>query len=180
MPTAREAMRGLIILATLLAMSLILSSCDLVVEEPKVSTSKDYQQLASTSATELPLYDVMVSAIDFDPPLKQEALLGFNKPIKLLAAIENKGTMTLTELTIEASVSSQKGDFNARDRVPLAKLAPGETRVVEFGGMVPTTPIPKSPSYRIRVTVDGRQLGPNVHGNVREVIVRVADAPLAE
>lgn len=180
MPTAREATRGIAVLATLLAISLLMGGCELVVEEPQVSSSGKMRPPVSTLATELPLYDVAVSAIDFDPPLKQETLAGFNKSVKLLAAVENKGTMPLTNLSVEARITSQRGEFSANDRVRLEKVAPGETRVVEFGGMVPTTTLPRSPSYKIRVTVDSPQLGPNVRSNVREVIVRVVDLPVPE
>lgn len=180
MPAARGAIQRLAALVTLSAISLILVGCDLIVEEQQKPSSNSVTRPVSTSATELPLYDVTVSAIDFDPPLKRDALSGVHKSIKLLAAVENKGTMSLTNLTVEARITSQKGDFSANDRVPLAKIAPGETRVVEFAGMLPTTNLPRSPSYLIRVTVDGSQLGTNVRGNVKEVIVRVVDLPVPE
>ncbi len=180
MPTAREAIRGVVVLVTIFSLSLILAGCELVVEEPARSNSNSSRNAVAASATELPLYDLSVSAIDFDPPLKREALQGYNKPLKLLAALENKGTMPLTGLTVEASITSQNGDFSAQDRASVEKVAPGETRVVEFAGMLPASNVPRSPSYRIRVTVEGKQLGPNVRGNVREVIVRVVDVSGAE
>ncbi|MGI5837871.1 MAG: hypothetical protein ACOX87_15455 [Chloroflexota bacterium] len=180
MPATRGTMSFMFAVFALVVISLLLAGCELVVVEQQKVAVNDSKQTAAAKATELPLYDVSVSAIDFDPPLTREALSGFRKSIKLLAAVENKGTMALNNLTVEARIVSQKGDFSADDRVPVGKIAPGETRVVEFVGMVPTTSIPKSPSYSIRVKVDGPQLGDNVRGNVREVIVRVLDLPLPE
>jgi hypothetical protein len=180
MPKTRDAKRGATLLAVLLVVALSLVGCELVVEDPQGSAADDFRPPASTSATELPLYDVTVSAIDFDPPLKRETLLGYQGSVKLLAAVENKGTMPLTNLTVDARIVSQKGDFSAEDGVPVRKISPGETKVVEFGGMVPATTLPKSPSYRIRVTVESGQLGPEVRSNVREVIVRVVDSGVNE
>ena len=180
MPATRGTISSVIAIFAFIVISTVLAGCELVVEDQQKTSARELKQPVATLATELPLYDVSVSAIDFDPPLTREALSGFQKSIKLLAAVENKGTMALNNLTVEAQIVSQKGDFRANDRVPLAKIAPGETRVVEFKGMVPTTSIPKSPSYSIRVTVDGPQIGANVRGNVREVIVRVLDLPLPE
>ncbi len=180
MPTAREAIRGVAVLVAIFSLSLVLAGCELVVEEPAQSNSSRSWDPLAPSATGLPQYDVSVSAIDFDPPLKRQALQGYTKPVKLLAAVENKGTMALTNLIVEASIASQNGDFSARNRVSLEKVAPGETRVVEFAGMLPDSNAPRSPSYRIRVIVEGKQLGSNVRGNVREVIVRVVDLLGAE
>jgi len=61
--------------------------------------------------------------------------------------------------------------------VQIDRLSPGETKVVEFAGVAPVQMLPKSPSYRILVTVDGQQPGTHLRSNYREVIVRVVDSP---
>lgn len=83
--------------------------------------------------------------------------------------------MPLSQLVVEARLSSQKGEFSAQDKVQVDRLSPGETKVVEFAGVAPAQMLPKSPSYRIRVTVDSQQSGTNLRSNSREVIVRVVD-----
>jgi hypothetical protein len=163
------------LLLILFASALIAIGCELIVEDPARARGDAQRNAMSTAVADLPEYDVSVSAIDFDPPLKQQTMLSTHKTVKLLAAIENKGTMPLNQLSVEARVASQKGDFSAQDRVQIDRLSPGETKVVEFAGVAPVQMLPKSPSYRIRVSVDSQQSSGNLRSNYREVIVRVMD-----
>ena len=176
MPTGRGAIRGpagLLFLSLLFAFVLV--GCDLTVEDPQ--RADDNSQRNATSVAELPAYDASVSAIDFDPPLSRDVLLNPAQGVKLLAAIENKGTLPLASLTVDARVITQKGEEVAHDRTLIDKLSPGETKLVEFRGMAPSatlTSVPRSPSYRVRVSVSGAPLDANGADDVREVIVRVA------
>ncbi len=173
----RDAARGPVAVVLLLALALMVAGCELIVEEPQAAGTDDIQRNAmSTAVADLPDYDVAVSAIDFDPPLKRETLLSSQKGVKLLAAVENKGTMPLNQLMVEARVTSQKGDFSVNDRVPIDKLSPGETKVVEFSGVAPVEVLPKSPSYRVMVTVNSQQRDVSLRSASREVIVRVVDS----
>ncbi len=102
MPRSRDAARGPIALLLLLAVTLFTGGCQLIVEDPHGAGGDDSQQNAmSTAVADLPDYDVSVSAIDFDPPLKQETLVSSQQGVKLLAAVENRGTMALTKLIID-------------------------------------------------------------------------------
>jgi hypothetical protein len=175
MPSNRGATRVAILLLALSAFALLVSGCELIVEESNGARGGAQRNAMSTAVADLPDYDVAVSAIDFDPPLKQQSIPTNQKTLKLLAAIENKGTMPLSQLVVEARLSSQKGEFSAQDKVQVDRLSPGETKVVEFAGVAPAQMLPKSPSYRIRVTVDSQQSGTNLRSNSREVIVRVVD-----
>jgi hypothetical protein len=176
MPIGKGAARGPVALVFLLALALVAAGCQLIAEEPN-GTSDDSQRSAmSTAVADLPDYDVAVSAIDFDPPLKKETLVSGETGVKLLAAVENKGTMPLTQLIVEARVTSQKGDFSVHDQVPIDKLSPGETRVVTFTGVAPVQTIPRSPSYQVSVTVRSRQPDVNIRTAGRDVIVRVVDS----
>ncbi len=180
MPRVRDAARGPAAIALLLAFAFLLSACELIVEEPKEARDDNQRAAMSTAVADLPEYEVAVSAIDFDPPLRRETLVDTQRGVKLLAAVENKGTMPLTRLLVEARVTSQKGDFTTQDRVPINSLSPGETRVVEFESVAPVQMLPKSPSYRVRVTVGSQQPDISLRSASREVIVRVVDAPTPE
>ena len=175
MPSRADVMRRLAMVAALSALILMLSSCELVVEDQQADQTNRQQTSLSQSVAALPKYDVAVSGIDFDPPLRRERPLDPQKPVKLLAAIESKGTMPLSRLVVEARITSESGDFSAQDRMVLEKLAPGETKVVEFDGMAPATMLPKSPSYRIRVSVSSLESDANPVNNSREVVIRVVD-----
>ncbi len=178
MPLRRDATRGPAVLVfLLLVLAFTLSGCELTIESPRKAPNDAQRAALSTGIAQLPDYDVAVSAIDFDPPLNRETVLNSQRPIKLLAAVENKGTMPATGLTVEARITSQKGEFTAQDRAQIERLSPGETRLVEFVGVapVPVNTLPRSPSYQIRVTVSGKQLDGNTSNNTREVIVRVTD-----
>ncbi len=175
MPVRSDPVRGLVASMLLLALVLSLTGCELIVEESPGARETAQHTSLTQAVTALPDYDVAVSAVDFDPPLRRETLVDAQKPVKLLAAIESKGTMALTQLVVEARITSQNGDFSAQDRLLLERLAPGETKVVEFEGMAPATMLPRSPFYRIKVSVEGRQADAHPQNNSREVTIRVVD-----
>ncbi|HEX2988144.1 MAG TPA: hypothetical protein VHS06_08240 [Chloroflexota bacterium] len=176
MPGNRGAARVVAFLLALSALALILSGCELVVVESSGVRGDAQRNAMSTAVADLPDYDIAVSAIDFDPPLKQQTIPTTQKGLKLLAAIENKGTMPLNQLVVEARLSSQKGEFSAQDKVQVDRLSPGETRVVEFAGVAPAQMLPRSPAYRIKVTVESQQSGSGLRSASREVMVRVVDS----
>ena len=157
------------------AFAIVLTGCRVGIEEPHNAGANIQLATSPTAAASLPQYDVAISAIDFDPPFRRETALNPQQPVKLAAAVENKGTMQLSRLVIEARVTNQKGDFTAQDHVLIDKLSPGETKVVEFGGPVILTTLPKSPSFLIRVAVDGSQLDPALPKPSRELIVKATD-----
>jgi hypothetical protein len=175
MPT-RLAVRGRGVLASLIVLAgvLLASGCGVIIEDTKPVADSGRRAALSVSTTELPPYAIAISALDFDPPLSPEALLDSRRPVKLVAAVENKGTMPLSWLTVEARIVNQKGDFSEQDHARIEKLSPGETRVVEFERVAPLPNIPRSPSYRIRVSVDGPDLNSSPKPS-RELVVRVSD-----
>jgi len=176
MPVGRDSIRGPVVLVLLFLLVLSLTGCDLTIEEPQATQVPDGMPSAlSTGVVQLPLYDAAVSAIDFDPPLKRDLLLTELRSVKLLAAVENRGTMPLAELSVEARLSSEKGELLARDVAHVDTLSPGETKVVEFQRVVPASGLPKSSSYRVSVTVGSKEPDSNLQNNSREVIVRVVE-----
>ncbi len=176
MPTSRGATHGLAGLLFLsLVLAVFLTACELSVEEPQGARDEAQRSALSVGVASLPAYDVAVSATDFDPPLRRETLSSSTRSVKLMAAIENRGTMPLTRVVVEARISSHKGDFSAQDWAQIDKLSPGETRVVEFAGVEPVTTIPRSPSYQILVSARSQQPDANPQNNNRELIVRVAE-----
>ncbi len=177
MPATWYAARGPVVLTVfaVLALVLIQTGCEVSVEEPHGASKSGEQVAMSTSTSPLPKYAVSISAIDFDPPLKSDTLLKSQQPESLVAAVENKGTAQLRQLVVEAQVSSQRGEYSARNEVQVDKLSPGETKVVRFTGVGPLAELPKSPSYRISVSVTGAQLDPSLPKFSRVLTVRVAD-----
>ncbi len=177
MPKRGKAARGPAVLSFLIGFTFVffLTGCELSVEEPQGTGGAGERAALSTASAPLPQYDVAISAIDFDPPLRRETLLTSQGPVKLVAAVENRGTMQLSKLVVEARVTNQRGDFSAQDQVQVDKLSPGETKVVEFEGVGPVTNLPRSPSFRIKVAVDGPQLDSRAAKPSRELIVRISD-----
>jgi len=177
MPT-RDAISGQAVLALLAVLIVVLlaSACDVAIEDRSGDASYPGQRSSPLALTrQLPRYEVAISAIDFDPPLSRQTLEDASRPVKVVAAVENKGTMQLSKLTIVARIENQKGDFSEQDQVSIDKLIPGEARVVEFERVSPLPVLPRSPSYRIRVTVDGPQLDSWRAKPSRALLVRVMD-----
>lgn len=87
MPSNRGATRVAILLLALSAFALLVSGCELIVEESNGARGGAQRNAMSTAVADLPDYDVAVSAIDFDPPLKQQSIPTNQKTLKLLAAI---------------------------------------------------------------------------------------------
>lgn len=177
MPT-RDAIRGQALLALLavLSVALLTMACDVMIEDRPDDAIHPGQRTSPLALTrQLPRYEVAISAIDFDPPLSRQNLQDDSRPVKLVAAVENKGTMQLSKLTVVARIENQKGDFSEQDQIIIDKLTPGEARVVEFDGVAPLPDLPRSPSYRIRVTVDGPQLESWRPKPTRELLVRIMD-----
>jgi hypothetical protein len=176
MPIRGFRARDLALLVGTLLILFASSACTVTVEEAKPSPTAVAQRSSMSSGiSALPEIDAAISAIDFDPPLRSDTLLRSQRPVKLLAAVENSGTTALYDLTVEAFLASEGSGVTIQDRVRVEKLAPGETRVVEFQQMASISTLPKSSSYRIWVTVGGRQPDANLRNNLREVIVRVSD-----
>jgi hypothetical protein len=176
-PTARFRALRLALLAGALVVLTSMTACKVTVEEVKPRTPVvEVQRTAMAQAVSaLPDFDAAVSAVDFDPPIRSDTILRSQRPVKLLAAVENSGTMPLYDLRVEAFISSQGNGSLLHDWVTVEKLAPGETRVVEFQQMASLATLPKSSFYRIGVTVGGRQPDANPKNNIHEVIVRVGD-----
>lgn len=153
-----------------LVVALLSTGCKLTIEEQDSEPSIPREVVAGSSSG-MPEYEVAISAIDFDPPL-QRAMLITTQKMKLLAAVENRGTKRLSQLLVEARVSSRGGEYSAQDRTQLWSLAPGETRIAEFVGVAPGTVMTGSRSYQITVTVESQE--PGVKAS-RELLVRVAE-----
>jgi hypothetical protein len=174
----RDAIRfqTILIFLAALSMALLSAACDVVVEDrPDGASFPGQRSYPLALNRQLPQYEVAISAVDFDPPLSRETLQDAGNPVKLVAAVENKGTKQLSGLTVVARIENQKGDFSEQDQVGIDKLIPGELRVVEFDGIAPLPDLPRSPSYRIRITVDGPQLDSWRPKPTRELLVRVLD-----
>src|SRR5665647_583094 len=142
MPVRWDAARGPAVLLLLLSLASLVTACEVSVVEPQATSQATQQVALSTGMRALPAYDVAVSAVDFDPLLRRESLASSAGQVKLLAAVENRGTMPLTRIMVEARLTSPKGEFTAQDRAQITRLSPGEVNVVEFEGMQPSSSLP--------------------------------------
>lgn len=175
MPT-RDAIRGPAVVFFLSALAVILTAgCIVSIEESNKTGDGGKRQAESVAAAPLPSFDVAISAVDFDPPLSRDVPFDAQHHVKLMAAVENKGTMQLSKLVVVARLASQRGDFSTQDRVNVDSLSPGETRVVEFDAVAPPADaLPRSRSFSIKVSVEGPQLDSSLPKPTRELVVRVA------
>ena len=173
----RDAVRGpaALVLLTALAFLVLSAGCSVIVDEANKAADVGVRSTASAAAAPLPQYDVAISAVDLDPPLRQGAVLSPNQPFKLVAAVENRGSMPLSALQVQARFSSQQGDFSVQDQISLDRLSPGETRVVEFRRVGTVSSLPRSPSYSIIVSIDAPQMDSSRPKPTRELTVRVVD-----
>lgn len=173
----RYAMRGPAALSLLLAVAFLVFSagCSVVLDEASQAADGGPRSPISVSAAPLPQYDVAISAIDLDPPLRQSTMLNPDQSLRLVAAVENRGSMPLNMVQVQARLSSQQGDFSIQDQVSLDRLSPGETRVVEFRKVGVVFNLPKSSYYRITVSVASPQIEPSRPMPTRELTVRVTD-----
>lgn len=83
-------------------------------------------------------HDVAVLSVDFDPPLGSASLPGRERA--LLVAIDNRGAVTETGLTLEVRLAGDSpGVVYTRISDPLGGVSPGEVKVVRVlgGGDLP-------------------------------------------
>jgi hypothetical protein len=103
---------------------------------------------------ELSEHDLAVLAVDFDPPLVYEEIMARKsrgEGITLLVAVENTGTNTEQDVSVQVQLSDRKGEtvFLHKQGV-IEIIAPGEIKIVQFRD----TDIPFSYEYELRVSVD--------------------------
>ncbi|MCL5074160.1 MAG: hypothetical protein M1136_00700 [Chloroflexi bacterium] len=97
-------------------------------------------------------HDVSIISLDFDPALKSGSLSQTTiTRSSLLAAVENKGTQTERNLTVEVRVSGEaNGDTLLTRSQTIDLLAAGEVKVVRFGSF---EDIPPRADYFVQVRV---------------------------
>lgn len=96
--------------------------------------------------------NLVVLAVDFEPPLEYEQLLLRRQPISLLVAIENMGAMKEKDVTVRAQLSTlEDPDFLLTQGASISSIAPGEIQVVRFGQF---GAIPLHKTYSLEVIVD--------------------------
>jgi hypothetical protein len=99
--------------------------------------------------------NLVVLAVDFDPPLEYEQLLLRRQPISLLVAIENVGAIKEQDITVRAQLSTlEDPEFLLTQGASISSIAPGEIQVVRFGQL---GAIPLHKTYSLEVIVDAVQ-----------------------
>jgi len=95
---------------------------------------------------------VIVLGIDFDPPLRPQSVMAAGR-LTLLVVVENLGSRPTEGVVIEARLTGPTdSDLLMQRSLPIAPLAPGETRIVSFDH-VPL--LPARSTYLLSVTAIG-------------------------
>lgn len=94
------------------------------------------EPVKETSKQQVREHDLAILAIDFDPPLDYDKIIERKKRgegVTLLVAVENAGTTTENDITVQVSLSKDQ------DKLPfleqsgtLPSLAPGEIKIIRF------------------------------------------------
>jgi len=91
------------------------------------------QPFVSPLAIDPSRHDVAILGLDFDPPLDYQQLILRPQSIALLVAIENAGTVTERDLTIEARLTTPEDkELILTRQATVSSIAPGEIQVVRF------------------------------------------------
>jgi len=134
---------------TLASCSLLLVGCSRI--EIMEQAPPSIIETPETDSSPPAEHDLAILAIDFHPPLDRRDLWTKQREVTLLIAVENRGLSQENDITVSAELSaSHRSEMLLRQSAILETLAPGEVRVVRFGG-IPT--VPYRPAYRLEVTV---------------------------
>mgnify|MGYP005851662141 CR=1 FL=1 len=96
-------------------------------------------------------HDLAVLAIDFDPSLEYEQILARGEHATLLAAVENMGLETETDVIVKARLSTFEGDTLILEKTcHIDAIAPGQIKIARFKGI---SRIPYRSAYRLKVWV---------------------------
>ncbi len=136
-----------------LALALVSAGCIQIQVIDRTPQSTDLT--AEAEGDELEEHDLAVLAVDFDPPLEYDEIMAQRdrgEGITLLVAVENTGSSTEHDVTVEVRLSKIKD----QDQVVLlskegtiSEIAPGEIKIVHFKD----TDIPFSYRYSLWVHV---------------------------
>ena len=100
---------------------------------------------ATVTASQPVAYDLAVSAIDVEKPGSKS----LSDPPVLLAVIENKGTVTASQIQIEGRLYANEGkELLLKKTESIESLAAGESKVVRLRT---TDPLPLRDGYIVRV-----------------------------
>lgn len=148
----RRSRWGLVSAGAWLVAVLVLAGCaEVKVTDatPVVYTPEALTSPLSGSTVER---NLVVLAVDFEPPLEYEQLLLRREPIALLVAVENTGAIKEQDVTVRAQLSTlEDPEFLLTQGASISSIAPGEIQVVRFGQL---GSIPLHRTYSLEVIVD--------------------------
>jgi hypothetical protein len=97
-------------------------------------------------------HDLAILAVDFDPPLDYHNLIILRQSVALLVVVENTGTTTERNVTVQAHLTSaDEAQFLLEERTTTESIAPGEVQILRF---TPLADIPHHANFHLEVLVD--------------------------
>jgi hypothetical protein len=97
-------------------------------------------------------HNLAVVAVEFDPPLDYQRLILRRQSITLLVALENRGSETEHDVTVQAELSTPADPtLHLARSTGTPSIAPGEIQVVRFPAL---SAIPFFDAYHLEVIVD--------------------------
>jgi hypothetical protein len=124
--------------------ALLLAGCVQVSVLDRTVTPEE-QGLASLSAREE--HDLAILAVEFDPPLDALQAIPDTGEVTLRVAVENKGYRKEADIQVTTRLSvSPTGELLQSETQDIESLAPGEIRILQFRGMLPS---PYYSQYRL-------------------------------
>jgi hypothetical protein len=116
-------------------------------------TPSTVEPTPSAHEQDIDAHNLAVLAVDFDPPLEYDEILASRnrgEGITLLVAVENTGSVTERDATVEAELSRGGGStLILHKQGSVDVISPGEIKLVRFKD----TEIPFSYEYQLKVRV---------------------------
>jgi PBP1b-binding outer membrane lipoprotein LpoB len=163
-PTIRLFRLQIVRILAIALPALLLVGCVQVSVLDRTTTPADQTTSVALSAREE--HDVAILAVEFDPPLDALQTSSESGQVTLRVAVENKGYRKEGEVQVVVRLLlNQTGELLQKDAQTVSTLAPGEIRVLQFKGLVPSfdrASYRDSLRYRLEVTADP------VSGEVRQ------------
>ncbi|MFN2168709.1 MAG: hypothetical protein ACK2U9_20945 [Anaerolineae bacterium] len=121
------------IAGTLVLILVALAGCAEVQVVDTTPAAADSQPFVSPLEVDPDRHDLAILGLDFDPPLDYQQLILRRQSVALLVVIENAGTTTERDLTIEARLTTPEDKTLSLTRqATVDSIAPGEIQIVRF------------------------------------------------
>ncbi len=161
----------------LLSTFVLLAGCQPYVQVRQRALPDRSRQIVATP--QWAVHDLVLLAVDFDPPLDQLDLVA-GRGVTLMAAIQNSGQRLERDVTITARLyDGERGSAGQalllESRAFLPQIAPGEIAIVRFD---PLRSLPTRSHYylNVEVTTGAGEIGGTSNVQSFEIVVRPTPA----